>query len=176
MKLPIFQLDAFTSQRFGGNPASVVILDEWLADATLQAIAAENNHPETAFVVPRREHFDLRWFTPQVEMDLCGHATLAAGHVLFHHGYAPGNRVVFRYAGGTLEVEPDGERLAMSFPARIPEPVTDAETIDRVGRALRARPRDSRLAKFGARIQALSRNLKSFNARSVPLRYALAAI
>jgi PhzF family phenazine biosynthesis protein len=142
VKLPIFQLDAFTSKRFGGNPASVVILDEWLPDATLQAIAAENNHPETAFVVPRREHFDLRWFTPQVEMDLCGHATLAAAHVLLHQGYAPGNRVVFHYGGGTLEVEPDGERLAMDFPARMPVPVTEPAEADRVARALRARPRE----------------------------------
>jgi PhzF family phenazine biosynthesis protein len=142
VKLPIFQLDAFTSRRFGGNPASVVILDDWLPDATLQAIAAENNHPETAFVVPRREHFELRWFTPQVEMDLCGHATLAAAHVLFHQGHALGNRLVFRYGGGTLEVERGPERLAMDFPARMPEPVTDSAEVERVARALRARPRE----------------------------------
>ena len=120
MKLPIFQLDAFASRLFGGNPAAVVVLPDWLPDATLQAIAQENNLSETAFVVPRGESFGLRWFTPAVEMDLCGHATLASAHVLFHHGYAPGAEVVFRYAGGTLTVARRGPPMRPScLPKRI---------------------------------------------------------
>jgi PhzF family phenazine biosynthesis protein len=86
MELPIFQVDAFTGRLFGGNPAAVVILSQWLPDETLQAIAAENNLAETAFVVPLEGAFGLRWFTPEVEIDLCGHATLASAHVLFNHG------------------------------------------------------------------------------------------
>jgi PhzF family phenazine biosynthesis protein len=78
MELAIYQVDAFTSERFRGNPAAVVILPEWLADGILQAIAAENNLAETAFVLPGNGRFGLRWFTPRVEVDLCGHATLAS--------------------------------------------------------------------------------------------------
>jgi PhzF family phenazine biosynthesis protein len=79
MELPIFQIDAFTSRSFGGNPAAVVILqDAWLADEVLQAIAAENNLSETAFVIAGAQPFPLRWFTPKIEVDLCGHATLAS--------------------------------------------------------------------------------------------------
>jgi PhzF family phenazine biosynthesis protein len=99
MKLPIFQLDAFASQQFGGNPAAVVVLPKWLLDATLQSIAEENNLAETAFVVPGEDVFDLWWFTPEVEMDLCGHATLASAHVLFNHGYTAESEIVFRYQG-----------------------------------------------------------------------------
>ena len=84
MRLPIFQLDAFTSRLFAGNPAAVVILEEWLPDDVLQAIARENNLSETAFVIPRKDYFDLRWLTPEVEVDLCGHATLATGMLIFH--------------------------------------------------------------------------------------------
>ena len=83
MQLDIFQVDAFTSETFGGNPAAVCPLQTWLPDATLQQIAAENNLSETAYVVRNGEVFELRWFTPTVEVDLCGHATLAAAWVLF---------------------------------------------------------------------------------------------
>ncbi|MEN0067886.1 MAG: PhzF family phenazine biosynthesis isomerase, partial [Myxococcota bacterium] len=83
MKLPFYQVDAFSSAPFGGNPAAVVRMSSWLADDVLQAIAAENNLSETAFVCPKGPgEYDLRWFTPTVEVDLCGHATLATGHVL----------------------------------------------------------------------------------------------
>ena len=129
MKLPIFQLDAFASRLFGGNPAAVVVLPDWLPDATLQAIAQENNLSETAFVVPRGESFGLRWFTPAVEVDLCGHATLTSAHVLFHHGYATGAEVVFRYAGGTLTVSRRDGLLAMDFPSRPPMRVADDPSI-----------------------------------------------
>ena len=84
MKLSIFQADAFTENIFGGNPAAVIPLKEWLPDEVMQNIAAENNLSETAFFVPNHEGFELRWFTPAIEVDLCGHATLAASHVMFN--------------------------------------------------------------------------------------------
>ena len=121
MELPIFQVDAFTGRLFGGDPAAVVILPQWLPDNTLQAIAAENNLADTAFVVPLQGEFGLRWFTPEVEVDLCGHATLASAHVLFRHGYAPPPQIVFQYQGGTLTVTQEGELLAMRFPSRPPQ-------------------------------------------------------
>ncbi len=137
MEFPIFQVDAFTGRLFGGNPAAVVILSEWLADETLQAIAQENNLSETAFVVPGGNRFELRWFTPTVEVDLCGHATLASAHVLFHHGYALGPQVAFGYQGGTLTVTREGDLLAMDLPSRPPRPVPrDASLVQ----ALRAAP------------------------------------
>src|SRR5579883_3238463 len=82
MRLPIYQVDAFTDRRFAGNPAAVVPLQEWLPDATMQAIAAENNLAETAFFVPEGGGYALRWFTPAVEVDLCGHATLGSAYVI----------------------------------------------------------------------------------------------
>ena len=100
MKLPIFQIDAFTSRVFGGNPAAVVLMDEWLADDRLLAIAAENNLPETAFVIARPDVAPLRWFTPTIEMDVCGHATLAAvtraGQMRRSPGQALTGAAVFR--------------------------------------------------------------------------------
>lgn len=122
MELPIYQVDAFTGKLFGGNPAAVVILDQPLPEKTMQSIAAENNLAETAFVVKGEREFGLRWFSPTIEIDLCGHATLASAHVLFRHGYARRSPVVFRYGGGTLTVAQDGDRLAMDFPSRPPEP------------------------------------------------------
>ena len=123
MKLPIFQLDAFTSQVFSGNPAAVVVMDDWLPDRTLQAIAEENNYSETAFVVRRDHLFDLRWFTPALEMDLCGHATLASAHVLFRHDYTRQEEVIFQSKAGRLTVRRKGDLLAMDFPARPPRPI-----------------------------------------------------
>src|SRR3546814_13028658 len=82
MRIPLYQVDAFADRVFGGNPAAVCPLDRWLPDATMQAIAAENNLSETAFFVPAGDHFELRWFTPAPEIDLAGHPTLATAHVL----------------------------------------------------------------------------------------------
>lgn len=144
MKLPIYQVDAFTNRRFGGNPAAVVLLDRWLLDDTLQAIAQENNLSETAFVVPDGDAFGLRWFTPQVEVDLCGHATLASAHVLLSHGCARDATVVFRYQGGTLSVTCEGDLLAMDFPARPPEPVAPDPA---VAQALGAEPTELHAAR-----------------------------
>ena len=122
MKLPIFQVDAFANRVFAGNPAAVVLLEEWLPDEVLQGIAMENNLSETAFVVPRGGFFELRWFTPMVEVDLCGHATLASAYVLFRQGHASGE-IVFETESGTLTVRQEGELLAMDFPARPPRPI-----------------------------------------------------
>ncbi|MFN4144855.1 MAG: PhzF family phenazine biosynthesis protein, partial [Runella sp.] len=111
MTLPIFQLDAFTHRIFGGNPAAVVPLTEWLSDDTLQAIAAENNLSETAFFVPHADGFDLRWFTPTVEVDLCGHATLAAAYVLFYLENYAQPTIHFHTRSGLLTVSKENDWL-----------------------------------------------------------------
>src|SRR5512140_3360912 len=85
MKIPLYQVDAFTSRAFSGNPAAVCMLDSWIEDQRLQSIAMENNLSETAFLVRNDEGFDIRWFTPRTEVALCGHATLASAFVLFNH-------------------------------------------------------------------------------------------
>lgn len=117
MQIPIFQVDAFTEQLFGGNPAAVMPLESWLPDATLQSLAAENNLSETAFIIGGNGHYALRWFTPEVEVDLCGHATLAAAHVLYRHLDEAGQALRFDTRSGELVVERAGEQLVMDFPA-----------------------------------------------------------
>ena len=115
MILPFFQVDAFAEAPLKGNPAAVMPLEEWLPDEMLQAIAAENNLSETAFTVPSEAEgveFDLRWFTPTVEVDMCGHASLAAGHILL-----TGSRVRFATRSGILSVERRGELLSLDLPA-----------------------------------------------------------
>jgi PhzF family phenazine biosynthesis protein len=122
MRIPLYQVDAFTSRLFGGNPAAVCPLTEWLPAATMQSIAAENNLAETAFFVAQGEGYLLRWFTPTVEVELCGHATLASGYVVMHI-LNPGRRLV-RFdtlKAGPLEVARDGDLLAMDFPSWPPE-------------------------------------------------------
>jgi PhzF family phenazine biosynthesis protein len=125
MRLPIYQVDAFTDTLFGGNPAAVCPLDAWLPDATMQAVAAENNLAETAFFVRDGNDYALRWFTPTVEVDLCGHATLASGHVVFHFIEPGRDSVSFRtLKAGTLAVSRRGsDLLEMDFPARPAVPV-----------------------------------------------------
>ena len=121
MKLDIYQVDAFSQHVFGGNPAAVCPLTEWLSDEQLQAIAAENNLSETAYFVRRGDLYELRWFTPEVEVDLCGHATLAAAWVLIHQ--LPNAPDVLRFAtrSGELRVTRQGDELAMDFPAKTPQ-------------------------------------------------------
>lgn len=119
MRIPLWQVDAFTDRVFSGNPAAVCLLEAWLPDEILAAIAAENNLAETAFLVREPEGWRIRWFTPAVEVDLCGHATLASGHVSLTH-LDPGARsITFASRSGPLTVarEPDG-RLTMTFPRR----------------------------------------------------------
>ncbi|HZZ85997.1 MAG TPA: PhzF family phenazine biosynthesis protein [Anaeromyxobacteraceae bacterium] len=121
MRVPIYQVDAFTSRPFGGNPAAVCPLERWPADALLQSIASENNLSETAFLVPEGEGWHLRWFTPTVEVDLCGHATLAAAHVVLTRLSPARESVSFRTASGVLTVKRAGGRLSMTLPRLAPE-------------------------------------------------------
>ena len=123
MQLPLYQVDAFTSRRFAGNPAAVCPLERWLPDDVMLAIAAENNLAETAFFVPRGEDFELRWFTPAVEVDLCGHATLATAHVLMTKLEPQRRRATFHTRSGALVVTRDNDRLTMDFPAQPPRRV-----------------------------------------------------
>jgi predicted PhzF superfamily epimerase YddE/YHI9 len=119
MKLPFYQVDAFASKVFSGNPAAVCLLDEWPADETMQAIAAENNLSETAFLVRNATGYDLRWFTPSVEVALCGHATLASAFVLFNCCGWTEDAVAFQTRmSGRLAVTRRGDLYEMDFPAR----------------------------------------------------------
>lgn len=123
MQVPIYQVDAFASRRFSGNPAAVMLLESFPDDSALQSIAAENNLAETAFVVPDGADFRLRWFTPTVEVPLCGHATLASAAVVMER-LSPGRqRVVFHSLSGPLGVERTTNGYVMNFPARLSEPV-----------------------------------------------------
>ncbi|MBN9528585.1 MAG: PhzF family phenazine biosynthesis protein [Alphaproteobacteria bacterium] len=140
MLLDIYQVDAFTTDVFRGNPAAVVPLDRWLPDALMQAIAAENNLSETAFLVREGDGWGLRWFTPAVEVDLCGHATLATAWVLFNRLGVSDRQVTFHTRSGPLTVRPAGQgRLTMDFPARPGQPVAAPAALVP---ALGAAPRD----------------------------------
>jgi PhzF family phenazine biosynthesis protein len=121
-RIPCYQIDAFTDKLFGGNPACVAVLQNWLPDELLLKIAGENAVPETAFFIPEKDGFHLRWFTPEHEMDLCGHATLATAHVLKTElGYT--DQVIRFYSkSGLLEVTIDGESYTLNFPSRKPLP------------------------------------------------------
>jgi predicted PhzF superfamily epimerase YddE/YHI9 len=123
MRIPLYQVDAFTGRAFAGNPAAVCLLPRWPDDRVLGDVAAENCLPETAFLVPGGRDYDIRWFTPEVEIDLCGHATLAAGWVVLSR-LEPGRpEVAFRSRqAGLLRVDRDGDRLALDFPSRPAEP------------------------------------------------------
>ena len=118
MRLPLYQVDAFTQRRFAGNPAAICPLPKWLPDHTLQAIAAENNLAETAYFVAEPDGYRLRWFTPAVEVDLCGHATLAAAYVLMDCLGFGGDQVTFHSRSGPLTVLREGERYTLDFPSR----------------------------------------------------------
>jgi len=121
MNIPIYQIDAFTSEVFSGNPAAVCILDEWIEDRLLQSVAAENNLSETAYLVQNKNDFDLRWFTPTTEVELCGHATLASAFVQFFYREWSEDKIRFRTRkSGQLMVTKKGEVLEMDFPARPP--------------------------------------------------------
>lgn len=128
MKQKIYQVDAFADRIFSGNPAAVCPLEQWLSDDILQKIAMENNLAETAFYVKQGDQYQIRWFTPTVEVDLCGHATLAAAFVLFNHENENGNRIQFYSPrSGALTVTKKGELLTLNFPSDplTPLPLTD---------------------------------------------------
>ncbi len=117
MKVPIYQVDAFTDKLFGGNPAAVCPLEKWLDDATMQAVGEENNLSETAFFVPNGGDFEIRWFTPKIEIHLAGHPTLATAHVIYEHLGYKGARIRFLSRSGELLVERKDGMLLMDFPA-----------------------------------------------------------
>jgi PhzF family phenazine biosynthesis protein len=123
MTLPLFHVDAFTGRPFSGNPAAVCILPAWREDAWLQAVAGEMNLSETAFLVKQPGHFDLRWFTPKVEVDLCGHATLASAHVLWQRALAkPEAEIRFSTRSGILKAALRGQDIELDFPLKPEEP------------------------------------------------------
>lgn len=137
MRVPIFQIDAFADRRFGGNPAAVMPLPAFLDDSILQAIAAENNQAETAFLVRDGADWQLRWFTPAVEVPLCGHATLASSWVVMERLEPGAGRAVFHTRSGALAVRRNGAAFVMDFPAR---PATVVEAPPALEAALGARP------------------------------------
>ena len=120
MKLKLYQIDAFASKVFEGNPAAICPLDEWLDESIMQNIAMENNLAETAFFVKSGKHYDIRWFTPNKEVNLCGHATLASAHVIFNILEEESNSITFNSKSGLLHVQKDTEIITMNFPAELP--------------------------------------------------------
>lgn len=119
MTLPIYQIDAFTDRLFSGNPAAVVPLESWISDEAMLQIAAENNLAETAFYIPTENAFHIRWFTPTIEVDLCGHATLAAAYVIFKILNYEGDSITFQSRSGDLVVKSDGDWLTLNFPVDV---------------------------------------------------------
>lgn len=137
--MKIYQVDAFADRVFGGNPAAICPLDNWISEVKMQQIAMENNLSETAFFVQENNLFQIRWFTPEMEIDLCGHATLASAHVIFNHMNYGKDVINFQYGGGKLSVKKDQNLLCMNFPAVTSE---KAEITDQVVLALGKRPEE----------------------------------
>jgi PhzF family phenazine biosynthesis protein len=132
MKLKVYIANAFSEKKFGGNPAAVVPLTEWLSENLMQQIAAQNNLSETAYIVPQGKDYGIRWFTPTTEVSLCGHATLASAHVLFRHlGYQE-EQIVFHSKSGPLHVTKTGEKITLNFPAKEPVEIKEDEMIEKV--------------------------------------------
>ena len=129
MKIPMYQVDAFTDKIFGGNPAAVCPLESWLPAATMQAIAAENNLAETAFFVRDKDRYEIRWFTPAIEVDLCGHATLASAHVVFRHLNYDQPRIAFQSKSGELRASMKSGLIHLDFPAADPVPADMPEAL-----------------------------------------------
>ena len=129
MKLTIYQVDAFSTQLFSGNPAAVCPLESWLPDETMQNIAMENNLAETAFYTKKGNEFELRWMTPTVEVQLCGHATLASAHVLFQHEGFSDKEIKFHTKSGVLTVRQNGDLYEMNFPADFAKAVQAPQAI-----------------------------------------------
>lgn len=137
MKLPLYQVDAFTSRPFSGNPAAVCLLPAWRDNAWLQRVAAEMNLSETAYLVRRGDEWELRWFTPKVEVALCGHATLASAHVLYEASHAPSDGpIAFHTQSGVLKAARRGEFIELDFPLK---PSAPAETPPGLAEALGVR-------------------------------------
>ena len=126
MKLPVYIVDAFTNKLFGGNPAAVCPLEDWLSDQVMQSIATENNLAETVFFIKNDGRYDIRWFTPSTEVKLCGHATLASAHILFTELGHTGDVIEFNSLSGLLKVKRTAEgKIQLDFPANMPEETDD---------------------------------------------------
>jgi PhzF family phenazine biosynthesis protein len=146
MKGKVFIANAFSDEKFGGNPAAIVPLNAWLKDELMQKIAAQNNLAETAYYVPYGKDFEIRWFTPSVEVDLCGHATLASAHVLFNHLNYGSEQIIFHSKSGILKVNrrKDG-KITLDFPVDEPEKIADDGLIEK---ALGIKPLGVYISKF----------------------------
>ncbi|UCE04939.1 MAG: PhzF family phenazine biosynthesis protein [bacterium] len=144
MKLKLYQVDAFTSELFKGNPAAVVPLPEWLDDETMQNIGLENNLSESAFFVKEGNHYHIRWFTPKVEVPLCGHATLASSYVIFNHLKPDLNKIHFQSKSGELIVTKENDLITLNFPANKPQP---AAPHPKILEAVTTRPKEILLNK-----------------------------
>lgn len=140
MKLPIYQVDAFAKKAFEGNPAAVVPLEKWLDSGIMQNIAMENNLSETAFFVRSDKGFQIRWFTPQVEVDLCGHATLAAAHVLFNHLNYRESEISFQSRSGVLKVGKAEDLIVLNFPS---SELVETEVAENLAKAFNYKPLQS---------------------------------
>ena len=131
MRIPIYQIDAFSSQPFKGNPAAVCPLEEWLPDEVMQSIAMENNLSETAFFIKNEDQYDIRWFAPKIEIDLAGHPTLATAHVIFNEMNHQGNTITFNSKiGDILEITRNKDIISMNFPSRPPKKIYKKELIE----------------------------------------------
>ena len=145
MRVPIYQIDEFTGHLFGGNPAAVCPLEQWLPDAVMQKIAAENNLSATAFFVPQEGRYQLRWFTPTTDVDLCGHATLAAAYVIAKLLKPDTRHIAFMSKSGSLMVEVSGELTRLDFPADPPRLIAPPPGLDQV---LGLKPREVLAARI----------------------------
>lgn len=137
-ELPFYHIDAFTQKLFGGNPAAVCPLENWLPDEVMQKLARENNLSETAFFVKEGDGYYIRWFTPDFEIDLCGHATLASAYLLFHHLNYSSDTILFNCKSGLLKVMRKGDKVELDFPSRMPQP---AEAPDNLLKGLNIAPK-----------------------------------
>jgi predicted PhzF superfamily epimerase YddE/YHI9 len=158
MKIPLYQIDAFTNKAFGGNPAAVCPLSDWIDEPLMQSIAAENNLAETAFIVPAGDGFQIRWFTPTAEVDLCGHATLAAAYVVFDRVRPTSEKVTFESKSGSLRVSRRNGMLALDFPARPPSAcASDPALVAGLGR----RPEETLRAQAYLAVYATEADVRS---------------
>jgi len=144
--MKVYIVNAFTSELFGGNPAAVVPLNEWLSESLMQQIAAQHNLPETAFIIPEGKNFYIRWFTPLVEVDLCGHATLASAQVYFNHLSYPEKEIIFNSNSGPLPVSRgQNGKLRMDFPVNHPAP---CDPVPEIEKGLHKKPLATFISKF----------------------------
>lgn len=157
MSLPLFQVDAFTDRPFAGNPAAVCLLNEPGDPAWMQHVAREMNLSETAFLCKKDDGYSLRWFTPAVEVDLCGHATLASAHILWEQGYLPADtQACFHTKSGLLTARRDGDWIELNFPAKPEQP---AETIPGLQEALGAAPVYVGMSQFDCLVEVESEEI-----------------